>query len=816
MRAVISETKQILSVKSNFFQLLELGTAATRIRLSFVVDQHEAMKRGLTTVRITAYTDKAPTREITEISDRTDAAELVSNILLHHQYIRETSKKNRDKIIVQYNSDITRALNNDKLSDIRTGLTSAKLIQRKISVEPTRTAKTPITGQNGLSILATPDRTLQALALELITDESIDPADVTSVGKQQITVNDLISGTGRRPISQSQRLVEYLKSVISANAPVDARSDLTYNVGFDETNELEVFDEAIIPTKFDDFSEVFFSFELVDSRGIAVNTVIKKIRTGKELNVFNTPKVAPTAKILRTQTPGKGCIQVKQVDSIGKYVRIYRRTLNHAAPIVTEKYSLVAELPLLSSDGVRSVEVDIDSVCTTIFRVVSLGDQYVAGAGFSSVVLKPCMDVCKLMSESHTVSSRRFSHASVTARITTIGVAIDIRSLPFDVATIKLLKRDITANERLFTVIEIVSTAARRDVYTFTDADVSQDRVYEYSCGIVFVDGTEDRQGSEIVEYFPLSQNLVDTRIENVEVITDDNSYDVRFSITSNIVPTSIESVRTALQKQGLLEYFNDEILTERDKLQDLVAHSITRVNVTTGQRESFGTLGSLDFSDAESRSVNSVEPLVQGNVYRYEVLTLLRHGETLFGKLEKTSIDPSSKREYAFSPAKFRHPITLKDGNIVSESSLIANHSKEQFSFGNTGNVTTVDISLVQEPASVSELHAGQVNADIVEVSWKLNGTVTSVDHFLIAKSSLDGREIIGKSHTQRDDGEFYFLHQLHRGDMGEITYVIIPVLTDYTKGPEVVSNKIFIDSMESHFTSRTTKAPGIERVRL
>lgn len=814
MRIVVRETRQLLSVGTSFFRLIETLPTSTRVRLGYTIDQHEALKRGFTQVRITAYTSREHSREITELTRKGDGTELIENILLNHQRLRETAKKNSENVILQYNSDITKKLNNTKLSAILSDKLDSKVLKRTIKATPRRENKHAVSGQNGLAVLPIPDRTTQFLGLKLITDDCVDPSDVTSVGQQITPVHDMIDGINHRPTTKTPRLLDYLKSVVAASSPVDARADVEYTYELEETHLIDIFDEVEFPTKIDNFSEIYFSFELIDSLGVSVNTVVKKLRTERELNVFRAPKKPPVVSIKYGQLPGKGLIQVAQIDPNGKSVQIYRRTLNHAAPIELEKYVLIQESPLTTADGFVLIEVDIDSASTTIFQVVPLGEQDAVGAEFTSVVLPPNDEITRFLSDRETVSSRRFVHVSVTSRIVPSGVSIDVRSLPYDTISVHLLRRDITANENVMSLIDTISTVGHRDVYTFIDTTVSSTRVYEYACSLVFSDGTSDRSGTEILEYTPLSTQLVDTRIEELQITTNDVGYNVAFNITSKLVPTTLQSIKQALQSQDILKYFDADILKERDKLQSMIAHTVNRINLTTGEKESFGVVTSESFSDIDFGPGNSVKSLSQGNVYRYEVITLIRQPETMFSEFEKTTKDDLSKREYTFRPGKFLHPVTLTKGNIVSEKSLAANHSKEAFSFGETGSVVSVDVNLTQPVATIIELKAGQVNTDTVEISWKLTGNVDSIDHFLIAKSTLDGREIVGKSHTHHENGEFYFMHVLQRHDMGEITYVIIPILSDYNKGTEAVSNKIFVDTAESHFISKSTRVAvrGIE----
>lgn len=325
---------------------------------------------------------------------------------------------------------------------------------------------------------------------------------------------------------------------------------------------------------------------------------------------------------------------------------------------------------------------------------------------------------------------------------------------------------------------------------------------------MIFVDGTSDIQSNDVVEYIPLSQNLVDTRVDNLSIVNDGTVRDVSFDITTKIVPTTLDAVKQALQQQDLLQYFNTEVLNERSTLQKLISYSVIRVDLTTGDRENFGVLPSSKFSDFELGPVNSVSSLQEGHSYRYKISTLLREPETMFSSYTKSVTDTTSGRTYSFLPSKYMHPVALTEGNITSPKTLATRHAKSSFGFGNTGSVTITEITFSIGKPRVINVSANVVNDAIVEVYWKVEGDVSSIDHFLIVKSSAAGREVIGKSHTQQPVPEFYYFHQLDRHDIGEISYIIIPVMMDYVKGSETSSNKVLINTPESAFDPKTTSA--------
>lgn len=795
MRVTVREEKQLIRAESSFIRVHELFESSTLVQLSYIVDLREALKQGLVQVRVSMTRELEATPTITEVGV-TNTVAFVERILAHRSLIRETMRANRSKIIHQYVSDISRVVNNELISATIQGGGNT-ILKRSVRAVPRRQATNVVSGRNVMASMESTGRSSQALALELI-QQGEDPSSVATVSGQITSATHLVDGTAPKQHSGSKTLLEYLRAVSAAESVQTSSDDLVYELALEEDSELFINDQVLLPVRLDAFSELFFTFELIDKNGMAVNTVVKKIRTERELSAFRVPKTPPVVKAPKSAMPGPVTLLIKQVDPNAVGVQIYKRILNHSAPLETERYTHVGDFPLTSVDGVRTFTLDIDSAAITCFRVIPVGAQNVLSAEFTNVIIKPNGDVERVIASQDPVIGRRFAHASISTRIVRGGLEIDVRHIPDDAIAIRLYRKDVLPGNTP-EVIEVLSLFSKKSVYTFSDTNVFTDRRYEYSCDIVYVDGTVSHHTGELVEYVTLSENLVDTRVENVNVYTDDNNYDVRFSINTKLVPTTLDSVKSALEGQGLISYFNDDILKERDTLQKMIAHNVVRVNLQTGHRETFGIIPTADFSDAELAPVNAVEPLVAGAQYRYEVNTYLRQPETLLTKYEKTESDPVSKRSYTYSPAKYRHPVTLKFGNLTSTSALRAHHANDEFSFGNVGSTVSVDITLSTPPPRISQASANVVNTKNVEVTWKVEPTVEGIEHFLVARVSLDGRQIVGKSHVQQENREFYFIDTLRYGDVGEFTYVIIPVMLDFSKGVEVATNRVYIDPREA-----------------
>ena len=66
---------------------------------------------------------------------------------------------------------------------------------------------------------------------------------------------------------------------------------------------------------------------------------------------------------------------------------------------------------------------------------------------------------------------------------------------------------------------------------------------------------------------------------------------------------------------------------------------------------------------------------------------------------------------------------------------------------------------------------------------------------HFLITMTVLGMKQVVGKTHNITESNWFQFIDLLdHKEDHGTLTYEVVPVYYDYTRGTPVSSNKVVI----------------------
>jgi hypothetical protein len=240
------------------------------------------------------------------------------------------------------------------------------------------------------------------------------------------------------------------------------------------------------------------------------------------------------------------------------------------------------------------------------------------------------------------------------------------------------------------------------------------------------------------------------------------------------------------LEAAGVKDFYSADLNAIKEKFNDLLTCNVHRINLMTGVRENFGVLNSksLKFSEIDRRENYGILPPARGSKYRYVISALLRDVETM------TSHDVEKKTKrgsvYVYDPRKFFHPKVISTGTIFTDDGLIKLFPKPEMMFGELGLFYYVDVDLTDVQPNVSNLNMTKFDRNTNIVNWFLLGSNESIDHFLIAKKVFGLQTFIGKVHTQLNNGESYtYYHNFDEPDVGELQYVVIPVLNNYVVGP-------------------------------
>ena len=815
----------LLKVEDTFAHLVEISEEGDlKFEFCYSVKQLDVVQRDALTVRASIVTKVVRRRPILDNSHRGhwNSRQIVGNILRNVSRSKTVIKERELHTVTQRNSDIGAKINNDLIPRLRARipardipeLRKTRLVTRALHELRDRNEEVPLfkrVAHSSVEDIET--ETSSSIEFEhkrvmrdMIIRQGVDPSHIFNLTSRAVSSRNAFKGILRRSKAQERsydpavRLLH--RHVFNFKAQPERRQ--TSQIVSDQIrvqvaelmidDEIEVPIVLIIPAKkrrlidrIDDISQFMVKFELIDGKnGTVIDTVTKSLDIGNHIRLYRTPKLPPRVNAVVNELTSRVNLEIKQEDVGAQSVNIYKKIIPRSN-VVIDDYQLIGNFELTTKEQALNVQVDRPVDSPSIYRVVAVGDEGNIGSDFTNVVVKP-------------QRYRPNKAIALNTKSLDTGVEVEAQSLPPEAVSIMILARDLSLFEKDFRnvgdVVTLIDEQTREaDNFSTVDDEVQAGHIYEYVAKIIYRDGISEQGGNAVHEHVNVAEGKVDISIRDLQVDNDDDQPNVSFTVTSQILDTDVDIIKDLLDKQGIREFFNEELLAQRDFFKDLIAHNVQRVNVTTGVREDFGTITNEFFNDADQRVNNAVTPLELGNNYRYEISTLLRAPETLFEQFVRENVDTVTKKSYRFKPSKFLHPIALNEGTIVTSTGLKTRYSKDAFAHGKVGTTEFVEVSFNKDPASIIELQAANFDKKLNIITWKLQGDIDQIDHFVIMKDQHGVREAIGKAHSEFPFGNVQFLHQLDDEDTGEWSYVVTPVFNDYDMGDEVVSNTVEID---------------------
>lgn len=741
---------------------------------------------------------------------------LVNNVRQQMPAAKSAIKQQDSYVAAKTNSDVMSGINNEVINQLRAGIPTTSIQQSNkpqlklvtaSSLKQSNNIKPVLSFFSHGSDLSTAvplsmNANTKSLMHDMINRQGLDPTHIFTLPVRAVSPVDAIGGISSTNKgmeiegSPSSKLVDSF--LFHPAAPTQPRIiDEVDDESLVHILVNEPVDDIVIPVSIvipksgqridgQDVAHFFVKFDVINVKtGVVLDSVSKPLDVSRHVQLFNIPKLPPIVKVVSSELASKANLEIKQVDHGASAVKVYKKTFSRVLTSI-DSYSLVGKFDVTSDQQTLLVSIDKPVESVGIYRIVASGVQDTLGFEYTNIVIKPS----------------RFSQIkslSLTAFVTTTGVQVEAREIPQNVVAIEFLVRNLTTFDHDYRnvggglkTIDLSTTIV--DHVSVIDKQINPDNVYEYVARLIYLTGESKIVGNVTIEVFNPEPGKVDTTIENV-VVGHSDEPNVSFTVNTNIIDTNIDIVKNLLQKQDNYDLFKDDVAKEREFLKSLIAHNVQRVNLTTGVREDFGVVTSSNFSDKDLRKNQAIASLQYGHKYRYEVTALLRAPETMLNTLQKNVTDPRSKKSYSYNPAKFLHPVAMSSkGMLATKPGLQTMFAKDAMSHGAVGSVQTLEISFDDEPARITDPSVSRFDSRLNVVTWKLQGSTSEVDHFIVMKEVNGVRTLVGKTHSEFPYGNCQYLHVIERRDVGEIFYVIVPIFNDYNTGTEAKTNSVII----------------------
>jgi hypothetical protein len=833
MRAYIKREQNVLEIPEDFATLVKidsnLSEGSYHYKFEYLVNPEKAFRNNAILVEM--FVSKEPWAVRTyNIFNKFDAEETIVNIRLKNQrqkdFYRSADLAKDNKVWIPYiTSDITKFISNTQVAKFSRGrrisdsevfkpIVSTRTLVKPVLVSELalRNTAMPILEVNtskrrnefGIDGSSVDSSELRHRASNVLFQRKIDPASfvgrrsntITSAKNSYSGVIPKKNGSGDIHNDDEVLITSLLKNN-QTNSDADKNSTDYQNVPVVETNTNIVVEETMsIPISYLDSDEFYVVFRLKNKRGVIIETVSGLVSHGKQVSLMRIPAIPPVIVTPPKSSLGGTTINLKQVDPSGTSIRLYRKYFSTLESLKDSTYSLVGEVKCGIADGFVKIFDYPNSLDPVIYRAVSVNSNGLIGSEFSSAVVENIRGSVAKTSP----KNQKPNFVTISTTVLPSGITVKLSNFPSGPIAFELRRRDLTLKENAYTCVNppTLLDVLQSSQVTIEDTTGLQSRhIYEYAVFLIYKTGEVKQSATRhIVNYKTSVSNIVSLDISPADIEqSGGNEIDVKFSITKNVSQNSADQIKNFLTKQGFLGEFQEDIIANRDRLGNLFAIGVTRHNLSTGQVEDFGILeNDDDFSDIAAGSTAGVSALVPGNEYKYVVTAYSRNIESLLPNLVKTD-STNQNLPYTFTPAEWTHPITLEDGNVITEQSLKRNHSSKSFTFGTIADVKEFQVSLSEVlPALYDGKAKFLPGRKSVLVQWKIQGNVNKIDHFIIVLDILGMKTIVGKTHNVSNSNYFQFLDNLDNQESGGLTYFIVPVYFDYSRGVELKTNQVVV----------------------
>jgi len=828
MRAYIKREQNIIAVADDFASLYKIDSDDTSLaernfhyKIEYIVNPEKAFRNKAITTEIFV----SPTPFVVQsqkIFDRFNPEESILGIQLRNQRLKDRARSanatNDNSVFVpKITSDITRFISNSSVALFKTNSNlqlenSQTVLKRVLSIKPQQVSgltnsntKMPVLEINTNPILSNTiianSLGLKQKAISLLFQKKVDPASFVG-GKSNtiIPAKNSFFGTIAKNVTRTFSEYNILTDSLLTTTRRESSSGLgdseIQNVPVEEsTTSIIVQEDFTIPVSYIDAGEFYFVFRIKNNKGLILQTVSGLVNHSKQVSTWKIPNEPPVIVAPQKAIQGEITLNLKQVDPNGTAIKVYKKVFSSHEAMQNASYSLVGQVNCTPKNGFVYMKDEVNSITPVIYRAVSVNSNGTVGSEFSSVVVEADRGQ---VATTHAINIVP-NFVSISSTVAPEKIVLQVNNFPADAISFELLRKNLSLKESSYTRIgtPILLDSIDSSAIVIQDISLQRNHIFEYVVKLLYRTGTSVLSSvPHVVKFAPITNNIITLELGPADIArSGGNELNVTFSINKKIIQNSADQVKNFLTKQGFLGEFQEDIVDNREKLGNLFAIGIKRQNLTTGEIEDYGILDNdEEFSDVVAGAYNGVSSLKEGNEYKYMATAYARNIESVLPTLVRTNED-NINLPYTYKPSEWTHPITAEDGSLITTNSLKRNHAARTFTFGTVADYQEKTVSLAAVLPALFDGKAKYLNGrNSVLVQWKIQGDANLIDHFIIILDILGMKTIVGKTHNISTTNYFQFIDSLDNKESGGLTYFIVPVYFDYTRGVELKTNQVIV----------------------
>jgi hypothetical protein len=763
-------------------EVVRINGDVITFRAFFEIDPVEVIDSKINFCEFKVY------EEIRQLSAKVKVGALTSIAALQKGTSRKIAARDAsERVIVRGVIDLTKYIPNDRIAAISAGQ--------------------PVRKQKKIRFTTSSDvEAIDVLGSEKQDEQSIKPPDLKSF------YQDALSRKSRDPASELN-LAEFHSPIVNVARGVRTTSDKT-KLSRKQQNLRDSLAQvstsprgAVLEDEELSTIEIDFPIKMRKSQAktytveITARAPSKVGQLGRPLQTLKLNcnfREAYEDHIIPTQAPqlqfssvgSLRFMRIKQVDKNSTGVVIFRKNIQETSGPGGTQYKQIAKLPLQRGQEVQFTDRP-GQIGKCIYRVVPHNEIQVTSGEFSSVVAPGSSTIRK---------SSEPDESTILAYEKDGGVQVSIFNIPNEVVSLRLLRKNLTINERSFSTAENVQDGPiRRFERTKTDLKMFDrptrtDAVYEYK--VMFTDAYGDERESLKSCIVHFAGNAIDqesyTFNKTSPTITNSS---VNFQVDAPTNQASLDLIYDLLTAQGLEDQYAEEIKSNKQLFSKLVALEMLRFDTSTGLNESFGVVKTGAFEDSiTSQKAANVSPLVQGRRYIYQFRLLLRSPGTVFSESNVSKIDLETGKSFTTNQKKFNAPKALKKGTLASNSQLLrsvtrdgqkfdaSSSSSAEMTAGRTALTGQIDVTVPFTNTEISGITVEESPRGNI-IRFDVNEGLKKIDHVIIY-ADYNGKLAPLRSLHFYGGKRMIYLDDRLKASSSEISYYAQLVFHDFSQG--------------------------------
>lgn len=538
---------------------------------------------------------------------------------------------------------------------------------------------------------------------------------------------------------------------------------------------------------------VYFSLKPIikdaESKGVVVETSYYFVEHRKQLDDLLIPIVPP---IMVKQIDVKGQIEflVQQNDPVADSI-VVTRMVSHLNS--DSGHRPFESISLQAGESKKIVDLNPNNSKPNTVTYRAITNYNGSDGAFSSLTYEGHRNIISNAKNSYE------SDVNIVAFNEKEGIKLELSKFPSTVLAVKLNRVDLTSvgpyKNKISTVLNSAGNAYSNvtDSETkiiYLDSNVSPNRIYKYFCTFEFPKGkransVEDEIVKREVPFSNLSSPFKVTFDSTALTISeDDGTYRFTTNLNLQVRDTAFQFLKNVFEQQNAFNEFENFISENKDRITDLVAFKVVRIDLNTSKKHYIGVIKAGPFTDDSNTSEDiGIPKLEPGNSYSYIFnLCLINPSSVLFDAVSKLSTGKKpGSNDISYNPTIFNSTTFRKKGILPSNKKL---SKPENFKLLLSKSVTNIvfkqNLNIPKSKATVTNLNC-KVGSQSTLISWDLEGgSLNEVDHCIVKVSVNGNEQILTSVVCSSSTSNMTAVDNKYCNELGDRSYNVVVVYND------------------------------------